>query len=93
MLWSEIRETYPAQWLVIEALAAHTTPTGQRVLDDIAVIEVCKDGNEAMQSYRRWHLRYPEREFYFVNTSRERLDIRDRRWVGIRKSHAVALEG
>lgn len=60
MLWSEIRETYPAQWLVIEALAAHATPTGQRVLDDIAVIEVRKDGNEAMQSYRRWHLRYPE---------------------------------
>ena len=93
MLWLEVREAYPDQWLVIEALDAHTTPSGQRVLDDVAVIEVCEDGNKAMQSYRRWHLRYPEREFYFVHTSRERLDIRERQWVGIRRNHAVALEG
>ena len=93
MLWPEIREAYPDQWLVIEALDAHTTPSGQRVLDDVAVIEVCEDGNKAMQRYRRWHLRYPEREFYFVHTSRKRLDIRERQWVGIRKNRAIALEG
>ena len=93
MLWSEIRKAYPNQWLVIEALEAHTTPNGKRVLAKIAVVETCKSGSEAMQCYRRWHLRYPQREFYFVNTSREELDIRERQWVGIRKSHAAIPEG
>ena len=93
MFWSEIREAYPNQWLVIEALEAHTTPSGQRELDDIAVVEVCKDGNAAMKSYRLWHSRYPEREFYFVNTSREKLDIRERQWVGVRRGYATVIEG
>lgn len=26
MIWSEIRKAYPHQWLIIEALEAHTTP-------------------------------------------------------------------
>jgi len=30
-----------------------------------------------MQSYRRLHQQYPIREFYFVNTGRETLDIRE----------------
>ncbi|RME50671.1 MAG: hypothetical protein D6796_02490 [Caldilineae bacterium] len=92
MLWSEIRKAYPNQWLVIEALKAHTTPDNQRKLDSIAVIEVCENGNAAMRSYRRWHAQYPTREFYFVNTSRDELDIRERQWVGIRRGYAVAIE-
>lgn len=93
MLWSDIRKAYPNQWLVIEALEAHTTPNNQRKLDKIAVIEICEDGNAAMSSYRHWHTQYLLREFYFVHTSREELDIRERQWVGIRRSNAVAVEG
>lgn len=92
MHWSEIRKAYPNQWLVIEALEAHTTPDGQRVLDNIAVIETCKDGNTAMKRYRHWHLLHPEREFYFAHTSRHSLDIRERQWVGVRGKHAPAIE-
>jgi hypothetical protein len=55
MEWPEIREAYPNKWLVIEALAAHTTATKQRQLDRIAVVERCADGTSAMQSYRRLH--------------------------------------
>ena len=93
MLWSEIRKAYLNQWLVIEAIEAHTTPSSQRELDKIAVIEICVDGNTAMKRYRHLHSEFPEREFYFVNTSREELDIRERQWVGIRRSHEVAVEG
>lgn len=93
MYWLDVRKAYPNQWLVIEALEAHTTPSNQRQLDKIAVIEICEDGNTAMKSYRHLHAQYPEREFYFVNTSREELDIRERQWVGIRGSHEVAIEG
>lgn len=93
MLWSEIRKAYPNQWLVIEAIEAHTTPSNQRELDKIAVVETCPDGSAAMTRYRHLHAQYPEREYYFVSTSRERLDIRERQWVGIRRNHAIAVEG
>jgi hypothetical protein len=77
MQWPEIRKAYPDQWLIIEALEAHTTPDNRRQLDKIAVIEHCPDGSAAMESYRRLHQQYSGREFYFVHTSREQLDIRE----------------
>ncbi len=84
MHWTEIRTSYPDQWLIVEALEAHTTPDRRRHLDRIAVIERCKDGGDAMENYRRLHSCYPRRELYFVHTSREELDIEERRWLGIR---------
>ena len=93
MQWSEIRKAYPNQWLVVEALKAHTTSDNRRLLDKIAVVEHCNDGSAAMDSYRRIHQQYPTREFYFVHTSREELDIREQQWLGIRKSHAHTAEG
>ena len=89
MLWSEIRTAYPTQWLIIEALEAHTTQQ-QRQLDQLAVIETCADGGMAMNRYREIHQKYPGREFYFVHTSREELNIKERQWHGIRRSNAVA---
>lgn len=79
MEWSEIRATYPNQWLVIEALDAKTTSDQKRQLVHIAVIERCQDGAAAMQRYRLLHQQYPVQEFYFVNTRREELDIHVRK--------------
>lgn len=89
MQWSKVREIYPEHWLVIEAMEAHTEDN-QRLLDQIAVVEVYADGAAAMQSYRDLHRQYPLREFYFVHTNREKLDIRvkERRWLGIRRHNA-----
>lgn len=92
MIWSRVREAYPDQWLIIEALAAHTEGN-QRLLDRIAVIEPCTDGATAMQNYQRLHREYPSREFYFVHTSREDLDILERRWIGVRRADAAYAEG
>ena len=71
-----------------EALEAHTEGN-QRILDHIAVVEVCPDSVAAMQTYRWLHQQYPLRQYYFVHTSRASLDIEERRWVGIRRSHAA----
>ncbi|MCI0521155.1 MAG: hypothetical protein L0Z70_12985 [Chloroflexi bacterium] len=87
MQWSDIRKTYPNQWLIIEAIEAHTEADNQRRLDKIAVIETC--AGAAMNSYRRLHMQYPQREFYFVPTSRTELEICERQWVGIRRGNAV----
>ena len=74
MKWSQVRTAYPDQWLGIEALEAHTEDR-QRILDRIAVIETCPDGQTAMDCYSQLHRQYPLREFYFVHTGRDELDI------------------
>jgi hypothetical protein len=91
MQWSKVRQVYPNQWLIIEALEAYTDGN-QRVINRIAVIETCLDGSDALESYRRLHREYPLREFYFVHTSREQLEITERHWVGIRTNHATISE-
>jgi hypothetical protein len=89
MQWPEIQSAYPEQWLVIEALAAHTEGE-RRHLDQIAVVETCAGGAAALQRYRQLHLEYPQRDLYFVHTSRHALDIHERQWLGIRRSHAAS---
>jgi hypothetical protein len=42
MIWAQVRSAYPDQWLVIEALEAHTDGV-QHLLDRISVIETCTD--------------------------------------------------
>ena len=88
MIWSEVRHAYPNRWLIIEAVEAHTAAE-RRILDKIAVMEACDDNAAVMLAYERWHQAYPQREFYFVHTGREELDIRERRRLGIRRSYAA----
>jgi len=60
-------------------------------LGAIAVMDRCATGDAAFQSYRHLHHLYPEREFYFVHTSREELEIYERHWVGIRRDDAAPV--
>jgi hypothetical protein len=83
MQWAEVRGHYPDEWLVIEALVARTIGD-RRLLEQISVVDICPDGGAAMQCYCRLHQQHPSREFYPVHTGREHLDIRERRWIGIR---------
>jgi hypothetical protein len=84
MLWNEIRNKYPNQWLVAEAVSAHTSPEGKRVLDDLRIANYCKTGTEAFNMYRKNHKENPEREYYYLHTSRGELDIVEEQWLGIR---------
>lgn len=88
MKWMQVRMAYPDQWLVIEALEAHTEQR-QRILDRIAVVETCPDGRSAMHCYRELHRHHPLREFYFVHTSREDLDIVESPSVSVWRQHAT----
>ncbi len=83
MKWSEIRRHYPEQWLLIEAIDARTEAS-QRILDDIAVLSTFPDSVAAMKRYTRLHHQAPQRELYVCHTDREELEIRERRWLGIR---------
>jgi hypothetical protein len=83
MQWQEIRKRYPHQWLLLEAIDARSSE-GQRIVDDIAVLETYSDGMSAMNGYRELHRREPHRELYVLHTDREALDITELRWLGIR---------
>jgi len=81
--WEEIRQQFPRQWLLVEAVAAHSSE-GRRVLDDIAVLDAFQEAGTAMKSYQGVHRRSPQRELYVVHTDREVLDIAEVDWLGIR---------
>lgn len=83
MRWSDVRAAYPDQWLVIEALEAHTSGN-RRILDRIGVIDVCPDGRATMKRYRELHRMHPQREICFAHTGMVELDIEERPWLGAR---------
>jgi hypothetical protein len=83
MQWNEIRAIYPHQWLLIEAIEAHTQAS-ERILDRIAVVDTFPNSQTAMQSYLDLHRQSPERELYVLHTDREELNIQERYWLGIR---------
>lgn len=83
MKWPEIREHYPNQWLLVEAIQARSEAK-ERVLEDIAVVETFPDSVAAMKNYTALHHTAPERELYVLHTSRVTPDIAERQWYGIR---------
>ena len=83
MKWQEIRQHYPAQWLLLEAVKAHSA-NNLRILEELAVINVFPDSKVALKSYQELHHEAPARELYVFHTSRETLEIPQRRWLGIR---------
>ena len=88
MRWTDIRAQYPNQWLIVDALEAHTE-NNRRKLDQMTVVELCPDGETAYRRYRELRLEHPKREFYFLHTAREELDIRERHWLGLRRIYAA----
>jgi hypothetical protein len=83
MNWQETRRHFPHQWLVVEALQAHSC-NNQRILDDIAVIQTFEDSLTAWRTYAKLHRQSPQNEFYVLHTDREILEIEERYWLGIR---------
>lgn len=83
MQWHDIRQHYPNQWLLVEALAAHSEG-GNRLLDQLAVLETFPDSVSALWHYAQLHRDTPERELYVFHTDRETLHITERHWLGVR---------
>jgi len=75
---------------VIEALEAYSE-NDHRILDRIAVIDVCLDGRATMKRYSELRRAHPQREFCFVHTSMAELNIEERLWLGIRGLRAADL--
>ncbi len=83
MKWAEIRNHYPHQWLLVEAIKAYSE-AGKRILEDLAVVNTFSDSTAAMRGYLKLHREAPGRELLVLHTDREKLDVTERRWLGIR---------
>jgi hypothetical protein len=83
MQWQDIRQHFPQQWLLLEALKAHSEG-GQRILDELAILGSFPDSVKATRDYSHLHRQSTDRELYVFHTSREKLDILERQWLGIR---------
>jgi len=83
MQWQDIRDHYPQQWVLVEAIQAHSV-ANQRIIEQLAVVSNFVDSVSAMQNYAQLHHDAPQRELYVFHTSRESLEVTERRWLGIR---------
>jgi hypothetical protein len=83
MNWDKVRKIYPNQWVLIEALKAHSD-SGKRLLDQLSVLNSFSDSLSAMRSYKHIHKNSPQRELYVIHTQKESLNIEERVWAGIR---------
>ena len=82
MQWQEIRKHYPEQWLLVEAIEAHSAAS-KRVLEQLAVIDSFPN-SAALKRYQQLHRIMPAREYYVFHSSREPLEVIERRWIGVR---------
>ncbi|OIO90855.1 MAG: hypothetical protein AUK03_12360 [Anaerolineae bacterium CG2_30_64_16] len=85
MKWEEIRRRYPDQWLLVEAIKAHSD-AGKRIVEQLSVVSEFPDSIAALKDYAQLHREAPKRELYVLHTSREGLDIAERTWLGIRSA-------
>ena len=85
MKWEEVRERYPHQWLLVEAIQARSG-ADRRVVEELAVVDPFADSASALRRYNELHRQEPQRELYVLQTDREQLDIRERHWLGIRSA-------
>ena len=76
MRWSEVREAHPDQWVVMEALDAHSEP-GRWVVELMSVVDTCPDGLAAMHRYGELRRAYRGREFFFFHTSNREIVIEE----------------
>jgi hypothetical protein len=83
MKWSEVRDKYPDTWVLFEALEAHSE-NGKRKVDDISILNTFDDSSKATKMYSEIHNKNPQRELYVAHTQKKELEIRERRWLGIR---------
>lgn len=82
MNWQAIREAYPHQWVLVEALDAKTV-NGQRIIERMVLISEHGDSWKSVwEAYKRLHNAHREREYIFLHTDREELNIKVRDTFG-----------
>jgi hypothetical protein len=74
MLWNEVRKTFPNnKWIVLHSLKQHEEDN-KLIIEEVAIIEVFDDINDAWKCYRELRKKDKKREFSFGCTKEEKLE-------------------
>jgi hypothetical protein len=83
MTWQEIRNQYSNICLLLETIKAHSE-NDYRILDELSIISRFNDYTSALDAYAQLHEIAPGRELLVLDTSQEKLEIKERFWMEIR---------
>lgn len=85
MKWEEVRQAFPEQWVLIEAVQAYTNEESERILEEVTPLKKFSNSSDAMKAYQDLHRGNPTRELYVLHTNREDPHIIEKKWVGVRR--------
>ncbi|GGJ76425.1 hypothetical protein GCM10008982_27110 [Anoxybacillus voinovskiensis] len=85
MKWAELRERYPNQFVLVEAMAAYSKDK-KRMIEDVSLIGQYESVSSAWEKYKEIHRAFPERELYIFHTSKEQMEVEEQYFTGIRGS-------
>ena len=84
MKWEDVKKSYVEQWVIVEAIIAHSEGE-KRIIDDLTIVGAFGDDNsKALHQYVELHRTNKERELYVVHTSRPELDIKEKSCTYVR---------
>lgn len=83
MKWYEVCELYPNQIVLVEALTT-TSVNYIRTIEEMSILSNFRDNMEAWHEYKRLHKSNPDKELYIFHTSKEKAEVIEQFFVGIR---------
>lgn len=84
MKWEQVREQYPEQWVLVEAISANSKDS-IRYLDELSVISNFLESTPAWKEYKKLHLADPTREYYIFHTDHETIEVKEQKFIGVRR--------
>ncbi|CAI3543072.1 MULTISPECIES: hypothetical protein [Clostridium] len=78
MKWAKVREQYPNSWVVFDSLEEHEE-NNILYVEDIAIIEVFNDLNDAYKLYRTLHRQDKNRKLSLGDTRKDSLQYEIKR--------------
>ncbi len=79
MKWSEARKTYPNKWIVFDSLKQHEK-NNKLIVEDIAIIEVFDNLNDAFKYYTNLHKQDKTRQLNIGDTKNTDLSYNIKRF-------------
>lgn len=84
MKWKQIREQFPEQWVLVEAISAYSE-NSIRHLEELSVISNFPESTFAWKEYKKLHLADPSREYYIFHTDHETIEVKEQKFIGVRR--------
>lgn len=82
--WKQVREQYPEQWVLVEAVSAYSK-NSIRYIEELSIISNFSDSTHAWKEYKKLHLAEPSREYYIFHTDHETLEVKEQKFMGVRR--------